>query len=308
MILCCGEALIDMIPVEAEGATAFAPLAGGAVFNTAIALGRLGQPVGFLSGISTDLLGEILGTQLRKSNVSTKYLLESDRPTTLAFVKLDNGQARYSFYDENTAGRMILAADLPEIGRDVEAMFFGGISLIGEPCGSTYEALLNREHGERLIMLDPNVRPGFIREEALYRGRIRRMCAMSDILKLSDEDLHWLEGDGQIDAMAASLLTQGPKIVVITRGADGACAYTAHDKINVAGRKVDVIDTVGAGDTFNAGFLAGLKEHDLLTKRCVQRAGRDAIAYALKLGVAAASVTVSRKGANPPLTREISLD
>ena len=127
MILSCGEALIDMLPRQStEGEAAFAPYAGGAVFNTAIALGRLGVPSGFLSGVSTDLFGEVLTDTLAASKVDTSLLIRSGRPTTLAFVKLVAGQASYAFYDENTAGRMIAPADLPAIPASVSAMFFGG--------------------------------------------------------------------------------------------------------------------------------------------------------------------------------------
>src|SRR5262245_43961277 len=136
MILCCGEALIDMLPRESmAGEPAFAPYAGGAVFNTAIALGRLGVPVGFFSGLSSDLFGQQLREALTASRVSTDYANISDRPTTLAFVRLVDGHATYTFYDENTAGRMLTEGDLPPLAADVQAMLFGAISLIPEPCG-----------------------------------------------------------------------------------------------------------------------------------------------------------------------------
>jgi fructokinase len=146
MILSCGEALIDMLPrTSTLGEAAFAPYAGGAVFNTAIALGRLGAPAGFFSGISTDMLGEILADTLTASKVDTSFCARSGRPTTVAFVKLVNGQATYAFYDEATAGRMLAVEDLPVIGPEVQAVFVGGISLVNDPAASTYEALQARE-------------------------------------------------------------------------------------------------------------------------------------------------------------------
>jgi fructokinase len=138
MILSCGEALIDMLPrVTAEGEAAFAPYAGGAVFNTAIALGRLGVASGFFSGLSTDLMGEILVDTLAASKVDTSLAARSARPTTLAFVKLVQGQASYAFYDENTAGRLLAESELPTIPAAVNALFFGGISLVNDPAAST---------------------------------------------------------------------------------------------------------------------------------------------------------------------------
>ena len=145
MILSCGESLIDMLPrTSTEGEPAFAPYAGGAVFNTAIALGRLGGSAGFFSGLSTDMLGEILIETLAASKVDTSLCARSNRPTTVAFVKLVNGQATYAFYDENTAGRLLAISDLPTLTSDVNALFFGGISLVNDPAASTYEALQTR--------------------------------------------------------------------------------------------------------------------------------------------------------------------
>ena len=165
MILCCGEALIDMLPrVTAQGEDAYAPYPGGAVFNTAIALARLGAPSGLFCGLSTDLFGETLIDALRASTVAHDLAIRTDRPTTLAFARLVDGQPSFWFYDENTAGRMIRRDDLPDIPATVGAMFFGGISLMVEPCGNAYEALMLREADTRLIMLDPNIRPGFIKD------------------------------------------------------------------------------------------------------------------------------------------------
>ncbi|WP_128514271.1 carbohydrate kinase family protein [Tabrizicola thermarum] len=307
MILSCGEALIDMLPrTSTEGEACFAPYAGGAVFNTAIALGRLGAPSAFFSGVSNDMLGEILADTLIASRVDTRYLARSDRPTTVAFVKLVNGQATYAFYDEATAGRMLSEADLPTLPADVDTLFFGGISLVNDPAASTYETLQARESAARVTMIDPNIRPGFIAgKEAEYRARIDRMIARADIVKLSDEDLHWLEGHGDLTTLARGILARGPKVVFITEGANGARAVTARQDIFVAAQKVAVVDTVGAGDTFNAGVLAALHRAGALTKAAVASLDDAALTAALTLGTRAAAVTVSRAGANPPWASEL---
>ncbi|MCU0908669.1 MAG: carbohydrate kinase [Rhodobacteraceae bacterium] len=307
MILCAGEALIDMLPRTAtSGEAAFAPHAGGAVFNTAIALGRLGAPAGFLSGLSSDLFGDVLRAELVASKVDAGLAVVSDRPTTLAFVRLVDGQARYAFYDENTAGRMLAPADLPALPGHVQALFLGGISLVPEPCASAYEALMAREAAARVTMLDPNIRPGFIRDETAYRARITRMIAMADVVKLSDEDLHWLEGPGEVGALARGMLAQGPKVVFLTEGAQGARAVTAAQDVLLPARKVTVADTVGAGDTFNAGVLAALHAAGALTKAGVAALDRATLEAALDLGIRAAAVTVSRPGANPPWAHEVA--
>ena len=306
MILCCGEALIDMLPREtSSGEAAFAPYAGGAVFNSAIALGRLGAPVEFFSGLSSDLFGDVLRNALVESNVGTAYAHVSARPTTLAFVKLTNGQAKYVFYDEGTAGRMLAADDLPALSANVDAMLFGAISLIPEPCGSTYEALMAREHARRVTMLDPNIRPGFIPDATAHRARMMRMIAMADIVKLSDEDLAWFGESGTVQEIVHRWLSLGPKLILVTRGGDGATGYTLRHTVHMPTRRVEVVDTVGAGDTFNAGVLAALHEAGLLTKGSISSLTESQVRTALDLGVRAAAVTVSRAGANPPWRREL---
>jgi len=307
MILCSGEALIDMLPRQSAGGEAvFAPYPGGAVFNTAIALGRLGQDVGLMTGLSTDLFGQRLDQALAASNVDASLAIRSGRPTTLAFVTLSEGQAEYAFYDENTAGRMVRPADLPATLPGVDALFFGGISLAVEPCAEAYEALCLREGGRLPVMMDPNIRPGFIRDEARFRARIARMLAVADIVKLSDEDLHWLEGDGALRDLAARVLAQGPKLLCLTEGAKGVTGYTASGAVFVASQRVDVVDTVGAGDTFNAGFLASLQSAGCLSKAALVDLPEDALRVALAYGGRAAAVTVSRAGANPPWASELA--
>jgi len=302
MILSAGEALIDMLPRHSTaGEPCFAPYAGGAVMNTAIALGRLGSISGFLSGISTDLMGAVIKSTLHESRVSVEYSVFSDRPTTLAFVTLTDGKASYAFYDENTAGRMLKIADMPVLPATVHTLFTGGIWLAVEPCGTAFEALMAREAVSRVAMIDPNVRPGFVQDRAAYTARIDRMIGMADIVKLSDEDAEWLYG--QVDARA--ILAKGAKVVLITEGAKGATAYTARGKVSVAAPQIRVADTVGAGDTFNAGFLAALDRAGLLTKAQVADLTEPQLTEALTLGVHAAAITCSRPGANPPWAHEV---
>lgn len=306
MIVCCGEALIDMLPrTSREGEPSFAPYAGGAVFNSAVALGRLGVPVEFFCGLSTDFFGDMLRATLAASKAGTRFAPASQRPTTLAFVRLEGGQASYLFYDENTAGRMIGPGDLPDLPDDAEAMLFGGISLIPEPGGSTFEELMRREREKRVCMLDPNIRPTFITDAARHQERIRRMIGMADIVKLSDEDLAWFGEAGAAEETAGRWLEKGPKVIVVTAGAKGATAYTRHHKVTVAPAPVMVVDTVGAGDTFNAGLLASLHGQDLLSKRALGELSEAALHEALSLGSRAAAVTVSRAGANPPWLHEL---
>lgn len=306
MILCSGEALIDMLPRETPaGERAFAPYPGGAVFNTSIALGRLDVPTGFFSGLSSDLFGDILTEALSTAQVDSSLAARSPRPTTLAFVTLTNGQASYVFYDENSAGRMLGLEDLPILTEDVSALFFGGISLMVEPCALAYEALLMREKENRVIMIDPNIRQSFINDEAAYRARIGRMMAGSDLVKVSDEDLAWLCGHDDLRKGAHDLLSAGTKLVCVTEGAEGVTGFSAEHTVRVPANKVEVVDTVGAGDTFNAGFLAALSDADVLRKSKIANLDEATIQDALSFGARSAAVTVSRAGANPPTRAEL---
>jgi fructokinase len=307
LIVCCGEALIDMLPRQtAAGETAFAPYVGGAVFNTAIALGRLELPVGFFTGLSTDFYGDMLRDTLQASNVGLSRVKFSDRPTTLAFVRLVDGHATYLFYDENTAGRMLYAEDMPVIGEDVEAMHFSCISLIPEPCGATYEGLMKREHTKRVMMFDPNIRKNFITNKLAHLARMKRMLAMADIVKLSDEDLDWFGETGSHEEIAARWLQLGPKLIVVTKGGDGLVGFSAKYSVSVPAAKVTVVDTVGAGDTINAGILGALKDGGLLTKNAIAGLSETEIRDVLAFAAKAAAVTVSRAGANPPTRAEMA--
>ena len=308
MILCCGEALIDMVAAPSlDGPDGFVPHSGGAVFNTAIALGRLGARAGMLTGLSHDMFGDQLADALKASDVDTTHIIRSDRPSTLAFVKLEDGQASYSFFDENSAGRMIRAEDMPELPSDITALFFGGISLASDPSASAYAALLDRQGGSRAVMIDPNIRPLFITDAEGYRRRMAAMIRQADIVKVSDEDLNWLNPAPLTQAEKISaMLDTGPSVVIVTQGAEGAIATLADGtSIAVPAVKTNVVDTIGAGDTFNAGFLAKLSELGLLTPEALGTLDPDALRDAMTYGARVAAITVSRAGANPPWANEL---
>lgn len=307
MIICCGEALIDMLPRQLEnGEDVFLPVCGGAVFNTAITLGRLGMPAAFVCGISTDMFGEQLIDSLKASSVDTSLCVRKNNPTTLAFVKLVQGQAQYSFIDENSAGRMLSTDDLPDLPAGLSALHFGAISLIPEPCGTAYETLMTRYRDKAVISLDPNIRPGFITDETAHRARINRMIAMSDIIKVSDEDLDWIAPDVPNEQAIRDMIAgKGASIVILTKGSEGVDLHTGAGCFEVAARKVEVVDTIGAGDSFNGGFLAGLHRAGLLSKTSLENARPGDLKPIAELAVEVAAITVSRAGANPPWAEEV---
>lgn len=301
MILCTGESLIDMVPQDG----AFRPLPGGAVYNTAIALGRLGEPTGYLWPISRDAFGEQLLRPLAEAGVVTGLCPRTNRLTTLAMVTLDNGEARYSFYDEGSAGRLFAPSDIPPLPPTVEALFAGGISLVPDPCGGTVEMLLGAHHARLPVMLDPNIRPFFIADAAAYRARLDRLLPMAAIVKLSGDDLAWLYPDAAGEDAARRILALGPRLVLVTGGEAGATAYWDGAPVRAPAIRTQVADTIGAGDTFNAGILASLRRQGLLTHSGLASLTPAQIRAALTLGAEAAAITVSRPGANPPWAHEM---
>lgn len=306
MILCCGEALIDFIPKPlSDGSQAFLPVPGGAVFNTAVALGRLGEDVGFFSGISTDPFGLKLISYLEASGVVTAFCRRSPRPTTLALVTIEDGSAQYNFYDEYSAGRMLDIEALPGNSSEVTTAHFGAISLIHEPCGSAFEEFMHRMKQSTVISFDPNIRPKFITDETLYRERLRRMIAMSDIIKVSEEDLFWLEPGLSFEHVAKNWIEGGAAIVTLTMGEKGARSLTAKLDVTCAAVATKIVDTVGAGDTFNAGFLSSLKSNNLLKKGDLRKINSEDLVSALEYGSKVAAYTVGQTGANPPWRHEL---
>jgi fructokinase len=261
-----------------------------------------------LTGLSRDMFGQMLEDGLHASGVDTSFIIRSDRPTTLAFVSLAGGQARYSFHDENSAGRMLRPEHMSVLPDTVSVLFFGGISLACEPCAEAYAALLERSHEGRVIMIDPNIRPGFIKDAGAYRARLERMMRLADIVKFSDEDLEWfLPEPVSIREKAGRIAALGPAIIVVTRGANGATAFRKNGgDVTVPAVETEVVDTVGAGDTFNAGVLAKLSELGCLHPEALAALSEDVLAAALGHGASAAAVTVSRRGANPPRTDELA--
>ena len=259
--------------------------------------------------MSSDMFVQQLTADLQASKVDTSLLITSDRPTTLAFVKLVGGHASYSFFDENSAGRMLDPSDLPSLPESVSAMYFGGISLACEPGADSYAALLENAASSRVVMLDPNIRASFITAPVIYRKRLDRMIAHADIVKVSDEDLEWIYPDaGSLEDKVARLRAAGPSLVVLTRGSEGAVGFfgAAGQRVDVPVRRVEVADTVGAGDTFNAGVLARLSQLGLLNKSALAEITPEAVRDALAYGAKVAAITVSRAGANPPWKHEIA--
>jgi fructokinase len=300
VIVVAGEALIDLVPQGTGALAGLKPALGGGPYNTAVALGRLGSPTAFCSRTSDDAFGEALLAGLREAGVDVSAVQRGPEPTTLAVATIDgNGSAAYSFYVEGTADRLFTAPDrLPAATR---AVSFGTCSLVLEPGASAYEELMRTAAAQGVFTaLDPNIRAGLIPDADAYRARFKSWLPSVSLLKLSEEDAQWLGGTPR-DWLAA-----GPSAVIITQGGDGLTAFTRGGAVySVPGEKVDVVDTIGAGDTVNAALLHGLSARDALSSEALADLGADGWTALLRFAARAAAITCSRAGAEPPYASEL---
>lgn len=310
MFLVCGEALFDVfIGSEADNALHLDARPGGSPFNVAIGLARLGQPVAFLSGLAKDMLGDRLARTLAHEGVDTGPCPRFDAPTTLGMIELDAaGVPRYAFYGNGAADRLLSAAQLPELGPELRAIHLGSYATVVEPVASTLEILVRRERERCLIAYDPNVRLNVEPSLERWRERADTLAGLAHLVKISDEDVHLLYGQPDEAALAARWLAAGAKLVVVTRGADGASAWNARGRADVPAPRVTTVDTVGAGDTFQAAMLTHLAETGRLAPDALAAMDADALARLLTFAARAAAITCSRRGADMPRRAEIAAD
>jgi fructokinase len=302
LIVVAGEALIDLI--EQDGALRAFP--GGGPFNTAVALGRLGMPVGFLGRLSQDRFGRLLEDRLAESGVDRRYVLRSGAPTALAVVHdTGGGEHEFTFYLERTAYADLVPEELPALEPAVVAVYLGTLALATDPPAAALEALIERESATRLIVIDPNVRPAVFGDPPAYRARFESWAAEAHVLKLSVEDAGWLYPMLATQHVVDRLLELGARLVVLTFGEDGAIARTASGEARSASPPVEVVDTVGAGDAFAAGLLRRLHELGLLDPEAVGRLGEDELADVLRYATVVGALQCARAGAAPPTLDEV---
>ena len=311
MLVVCGEALMDVF-VAGETATGVALDArvGGSPFNVALGLARLAQPVAFFGALSNGPLGERLLRSLTEEGVNTACIARTDAPTTLGLVGLDTaGVPAYSFYGEGGADRQLLPSALADIPAAARAFNFGSYATVVEPVASTLRALVEREKDRSVIAYDPNIRLNVEPDLARWREQLQWMLPRTHLLKVSDEDLSLLLPDVEIEAdierLAASWLAAGVRLVVVTRGAQGALAWCAAGRVAVPPVAVEVVDTVGAGDTFQAALLTWLAEHGLLDPPSLATLTTAQLDAAIRFAALAASITCSRRGADLPRRAEL---
>ena len=307
MFMVCGEALMDVfVKGETPAGMTLDARVGGSPFNVAIGLARLGRTVGFLGALSSGFLGDRLHRVLKAEGVDLKAVTRVNAPTTLGLVGLDtHGGASYAFYGHGAADRQLGPDDLPSLNPGVEALHFGSYSMVVEPVASAHRSLIEQEHGVRVIAYDPNVRLNVEPSLDRWKDTVAWMASRAHLIKVSAEDLELLYPGRSILKIAGDWLTQGVLMVVVTHGGSGAVGFTAHHTVGVRARAVDVIDTVGAGDTFQAALLCWLSEQGLLSPKGLAGLNAQQIKMALDFASAAASITCTRQGADLPRRAEV---
>jgi len=306
MIICAGESLIDMVSFRGEAE--YTPHVGGSNFNSSIALGRLGADSYYFGAISNDSYGELIENTLRHSKVKEDFVIKTNRPTTLAYADVIEGIAEYTFVDEHSAGRLLDQSSLKPflVGlKKAKALLVGGISLQAEPCGSSWQLLIGEVSGHLPIYFDANIRPDFIEDKQSFFDRFIELTSKVDIIKISDEDYRYLYGAQDFSETSKGWLNNGVKLVILTLGSDGAKVLYSDHEVSVQSNKVDVLDTIAAGDTFNAGFLLSLDKQGLLDRESLNSIGKTQLKTALTFANKVASITVTKKGANPPWLEEL---
>jgi fructokinase len=296
MIVVAGEGLIDRI-VQPDGSIAEVP--GGGPFNVARTLGRLGLRVAFLGRMSTDARGEMLRERLASDGVDLSFARRTDSPTLIAEATIDpHGAAVYRFEPAGSAAAELLPGDVPGgLPLGITAFHVGSLGLVLEPAATTIASLVLTAAPNVVVMADPNIRPAAISNAVAYRTRLAALLARVDVVKVSVEDLAWLHPGAEAVEGARLLIAAGPAVVLLTDGARPGRLITAHGSVTIPVPEVHVIDTVGAGDAFGAGFLAAWTwaGHDRADLHRL-----DALTAAMRFATEVGARTATRLGADPP--------
>jgi fructokinase len=310
MLLSCGDALIDFLPVKAvDGRDAAVPVAGGSCLNVAVGMARLGAPAGFVGGISTDLFGRMIADHALASEVDLRHAVRSEHQTTLAFVRTVAGEPQYAFYDEATASRNWIYRRGSIPFDEIEAIHVGSTTLVNDEGAAQALAMIDDAGVPVTISFDPNCRPNLVRHKARYVERMDAFAAASDIVRMSDVDFEFLYGGSDYAGRAKSFIEAGASLVVITRGIKGAQAW--HGKagmVEVLAPTIDVVDTIGAGDSFQAALLFALRALGRISVEALIEMNPEELRRALSFASICAAFTCGRAGADPPRGSDISME
>jgi fructokinase len=289
-----GEALMDLIPVAGGE---ISEMVGGGPCNSAKALSRLGFSTTFIGGISTDSYGEAIERELLDSGVILDFVHRSDLPTALAIATInESGLASYEFRVDSTESFNFHSSWLPK--EDVEVIHIGSVATLLEPGASElYKWLSNKS---AIVVFDPNVRPSIQGNREIYRNSVERWIDLAKIVKLSEDDFSWLYHSSESDVIT-NWFSRGVEIVVVTRAEKGLSAFTRDGRIDCPAAKVELVDSVGAGDTIGAVIIEGLLKYGLDGLKA------NVLRQVLERAAKAAGITCSRAGANPPWKEELDL-
>lgn len=308
MILSCGDALIDFVPAKtAQGRDALMPAVGGSCLNVAVGLARLGAPTGFVGGLSTDLWGRMIADHAAASKVDLGYATVSSDQTTLAFVRIVAGESHYAFYDAATAARNWSYPGGRIPFATIEAVHVGSTTLVHDHGAKETQAMIADAGRSATISFDPNCRPNLVEDKAAYRARMDGFAARADMVKMSDVDFDYLHGHDRYAERAEALLAAGNTLFVVTRGPKGALAWhRSAGAVEVAAPAITPVDTIGAGDSFQAALLCALHKLGRIAKAELSRMTPAELRRALSFAASCAAVTCTRPGADPPRWGEMA--
>lgn len=305
-----GECVADAFvtpPAEDTGLAALGleVLPGGSPANTAVALARLGTPTRFLGRLSGDIFGRLFREHLTTSGVDLSASVTARESSTLAVADLDDGgRADYSFHAGGTADWQWTADELTEAARPpMSCLHTGSLALVRPPGGRHIEELLAAVRERTTVSIDPNVRPLLV-DPAQVRARLPHWCAAADIIRLSDDDLELLLPGATLEDAADTFHADGARLVLVTLGGDGVFASLDGQRLRVTTPTVDVVDSVGAGDSFTAGFLHSLRGAGALGGR-LDGVGAETVGTALAFGARVAAAVCAVRGANPPWAADL---
>jgi fructokinase len=307
MLLTCGDALIDFLPVKSvDGRDASVPVAGGSCLNIAVGMARLGAPAGFVGGISTDLFGRMIADHALASQVDLRYATRSAHQTTLAFVRTVGGEPQYAFYDEATASRNWIYRPGSIPFDEIEAVHVGSTTLADNHGAAQALAMVEDARASVTISFDPNCRPKLVRHKARYVEQMNAFAAAADIVRMSDVDFEFLYGGSDHAKTAKALIKAGASLVVVTRGIKGAQAWHKEaGAVEVEVLTVDVVDTIGAGDSFQAALLFALRAIERIGRQALAQINSEELGRVLSFAAGCAAFTCGRSGADPPRQSDV---
>jgi fructokinase len=307
MLLSCGDALIDFLPVKsADGRDASVPVAGGSCLNIAVGMARLGASAGFVGGISTDLFGRMIADHALASQVDLRYATRGAHQTTLAFVRNIGGEPQYAFYNEATASRNWVYRPNSIPFDEIEAVHVGSTTLAYDEGAVQALALVEDARASVTISFDPNCRPKLVKHRARYVEKMDAFAAAADIVRMSDVDFEFLYGGSDHAERAKSLIKAGASLIVVTRGIKGAQAWHREaGVVEVQAPTVDVVDTIGAGDSFQAALLFALRALGRIGRQALAQINSDELDRVLSFAASCAAFTCGRAGADPPRRSEV---